>query len=197
MCRFLFQGDFLQVHARNEACKDAIRLGTDWLMFIDSDADFPVDTLQRLKDCDADVACADMWSRNVPSFRTVMRVGEPDPETGLKPSHPVPGNPTGVEDVDVCGMHCTLIRTSLLKRMKPPWFFAVEHGEDAGFCFKAKAEADAVIRCDFGVVAGHWGVARIAGQDWSRDAANQPMKVANIEMAKRAGIKNLREEGEM
>jgi hypothetical protein len=157
-----------------------------------------VDALDRLKKCDADIACADMWSRNVPSFRTVMRMGPVD-EQGGRAGYPVPGNPTGVEDVDICGMHFTLIRTSLLRRMKEqcpdrPWFWMAEHGEDAMFCFNAK-EVGATIRCDFSVMAGHWGVARMAGQDWSRDARNQPMSVANLEMMKRMGVTNLKEEG--
>jgi len=198
LCRFLFLGDHSQIAARNAACEDAIKHECEWLFFIDSDADFPVETLNRLKAVDADIACTDMWARNIPSFRTVMRLSEPD-ENGGRMCVPVPGTPTGVEDIDVCGMHCTLIKVSLLKKMQEanpeyPWFSGGTHGEDAAFCFRA-LELGASIKCDFGLMAGHWGVARMAGQDWSRDAANQPMKVANIEMMKRMGAKNLKEEG--
>lgn len=200
MCKFLFLGDHSQVQARNTACEDALAIGAEWVFFVDSDADFPVDTLERLKACDADIACADMWSRNIPSFRTVMRMGPPD-EHGSKAASPVPGNPTGVEDIDLCGMHCTLIRTSILTKMKErftdqPWFWVAGHGEDATFCFNAK-EVGATIKCDFSIMSGHWGVARMAGQDWSRDAKNQPMSVANVEMMRRMGVKNLQEEGEV
>ena len=196
MTKFLFLGDHSQVMARNGSCQDTIDIGAEWVWFIDSDADFPVETLEKLKACNSDIACTDMWSRNIPSFRTVMRMGI---HNGELASLPVQDFPTGVEDVDVCGMHCTLIRASLLRRMKEaypnrPWFWTSEHGEDATFCFAAK-ELGASIKCDFSVMSGHWGVARMAGQDWSRDANNQAMSVVNVEMMKRMGVKNLKEEG--
>lgn len=194
-CRFFFIQDNTQVGARNAACKAAIDVGAEWLLFIDSDADFPIDTLSRLKRCDADIACADMWSRNLPSFRTVMRL-RPSEEEGKLETYPVPDSPSGVEDVDLCGMHCTLIRVSLLKEMAEkyqgqPWFWATaDHGEDTVFCLRAM-ELKAKVRCDFSIMSGHWGVARMAGQDWSRDAANQPMPVYNVEMLRRMDVKNL------
>lgn len=202
MCKFLFLGDHSQIGARNAACEDAINEGFEWLLFVDDDADFPVETLERLKATGADIACADMWSRNIPSFRTVMRLTGKDSE-GKATAVPVSDSIAarkGVEDVDVCGMHCTLIRTSLLVRMREhfkdqPWFWSAKHGEDATFCFNAK-EIGASIKCDFGITAGHWGVARMAGSDWSRDARNQPMNIANLEMMKRMKTRNLpKEEG--
>jgi hypothetical protein len=191
MTKFLFLGDHTQVHARNMACKDAVEIGAEWLLFIDSDMDFPGDTLSRLKALDADISCADMWSRGWPSFRTVMRLGEKDAD-GMSAAKPVPGSPTGAEPIDVCGMACTLVKTSLLVKMKDhfkdqPWFWSGEHGEDATFCFKAK-ELGATAMCDFGIVAGHWGTTRMCGQDYTRDARNQPMKVDDEEMIARMGV---------
>lgn len=195
-CKFLFLGDHTQIHARNMACKDAVEIGADWVFFIDSDMDFPCDTLDRLKACNADIACTDMWSRGWPSFRTVMRNTPPD-ETGVSHSVPVPDWPTGVEDVDLCGMACTLIRTQFLREYRAhykdePWFWSGQHGEDATFCFRAKGMG-AVIRCDFGITAGHWGTTRMTGQDYTRDARNQPMSVSDPEMMKRMGTRNLPE----
>jgi hypothetical protein len=193
-CKFLFLRDHTQVHARNVACQDTIDENCDYLFFVDSDMDFPPNTLDRLKACDADIACTDMWARNWPSFRTVLRLSGAD-EAGKSKCLPVPDWPTGVEDIDVCGMACTLIKKSLLVRMKEkwpdqPWFWTAEHGEDAMFCFKAK-ELGASLKCDFGIVAGHWGVARMAGQDYTRDARNQPMKITDGEMMKRMAVTNL------
>lgn len=191
-CKFLFLGDHTQIGARNMAAQNAIDDGLDYLFFVDSDMDFPTDTLARLKACEADIACTDMWSRNIPSFRCVMRTVE-DKEGKGKMA--VPYNGTGVEDIDVCGMACTLIRTSLLKKMKealrgePVWFQSASHGEDASFCFMAKELCNATIKCDFSITAGHWGVLRLAGQDFTRDAANQPMTVAQPEMMARMGAK--------
>lgn len=194
MTKFLFIGDHTQVYARNMACEEAVKCGAEWLLFIDSDMDFPTDVLDRLKRCDADIACTDMWARGWPSFRTVMRRKGPDPKTGLHYCVPV-DVADGVESVDLCGMACTLIRTSLLVKMKEkfagqPWFWSGDHGEDATFCFKA-LEMGATIRCDFGIVAGHWGTTRMVGQDYTRDARNQPMAVTNEPMMARMGVFNL------
>ncbi len=194
MCKFLWIGDMSQVGARNAACEDALRENFEWLFFVDSDMDFPTDTLARLKACNADIACTDMWSRNIPSFRTVMVLGDKD-ERGMSQSRPVSDEIAAkkqVVDVDLCGMACTLIRTSLLKKMEKPYFWTAEHGEDATFCFKAK-DLGASIKCDFGITAGHWGVARMAGQDFTRDARNQMMTIANMEMMRRMDVRNLPE----
>lgn len=197
MCKFLFLGDHSQVYARNMACKDAVEIGAEWLLFLDSDMDWPVDTLSRLKALDSDIACTDMWSRGWPSFRTVMRLGEPD-STGMKPCVSLPDTESGIVETDVCGMACTLIKVSLLRAMKEkygdqPWFYAERHGEDASFCFKAK-DMGATIKCDLGIVAGHWGSTRMCGQDYTRDVKNQPMSVSDPEMLKRNGV-NLTREG--
>ena len=203
--RIMWQGDHMIADARNAACEQAIQLGADYLWFIDSDMDFPPDTLPRLKACDADVACTDMWSRGWPSFRTVMRSHKPD-GPGLIQSIPVkdeelpPVGERGVEDIDICGMACTLIKVDFLKRFKEhytdqPWFWTARHGEDATFCFNAKG-IGAVIKCDFGIVAGHWGVCRNVGQDYTRDAKNQPMAAFSDEpMMRRMGVHNLPKQG--
>lgn len=199
-CKFLYMEDSSQVKARNLGCEAALAEGFEWLYFIDSDMDFPVKTLDRLKALDADIACTDMWARSWPSFRTVMVYGEPD-ESGMKQlySHDIPVQTDSiaepvVRDVDCCGMACTLIKTSLLKKFQADdhlWFEASVHGEDASFCIRAKQKYDATIRCDFGVMAGHWGVCRMAGQDFTRDARNQKMTITNLDMMKRMGVLNL------
>lgn len=169
---FLIIGDKTQVKARNEACENAIASGSEYLFFVDSDQDFPPDALSRLKAVDADVACADMWSRNWPSFRLVLIPGEKNSE-GLTMYKPVPDeDANGIRDISFCGMGCTLIKTSVLKRMAEkfpdqPWFWAAHHGEDATFCFKV-LEMGGTVKCDFGLKSGHWGSMRMMGQDYTR-----------------------------
>jgi len=187
-CGFHFMGDYSVVHARNAAAQAAIQLGYEWLLIIDSDMDFPVQMLDRLKACDADIACADMWSRNIPSFRTVLRY---DPKNKRQL---IPYDGKGIEDVDCCGMACTLIKVSLIKKFAKkqtiPFVMGI-HGEDASFCILAKQKFKAIIKCDFDVKAGHWGVCRVAGQDWSRDARNGFGAVADPEYMKRMGARGL------
>lgn len=196
--KFLMLVDHTHLFARNAACQHAVDHGFDYVFFIDSDMDFPVDVLPRLKAVDADVACTDMWSRSIPSFRTVLRLSGAD-EHGKKTCIAVPDDVAakkGIEDVDVCGMACTLIKTSLLREMKrllngAPWFQSASHGEDASFCFMARELCNAKIKCDFSMIAGHWGTVRMVGQDWSRDASQAHGELALPEMMKRMGVRNL------
>lgn len=191
-----FFTDYSVVHARNAACSEAMRLGAEWLWFVDSDMDFPIDTLPRLQALDADIACVDMWSRSVPSFRTVMRYGKPE-RKGLKSLERFVAVEDSVADaklpadVDCCGMACTLIRTSLIRKFakaKMLPFTMSLHGEDAAFCILARKKFKATIRCDFGITAGHWGASRHAGQPWSRDPKNVFGQVADKEMLTRMGV---------
>lgn len=205
--KIMWLGDHSISDARNKACEAAIDEGAEYVFFVDSDMDFPPDTLSRLKAANADIACTDMWSRGWPSFRTVMRSHQVK-EDGWLQSVPVldeelpPAGERKVEDVDICGMACTLIRVDFLERFREhfkdqPWFWVARHGEDATFCFNAK-EIGATIRCDFGVVAGHWGVYRNIGQDFTRDARNQPMSVTEDQMVRRMGVHGLpNQEGEV
>lgn len=197
-CGFHFLGDYSVVHARNAAAQAAIQMGYEWLLFIDSDMDFPVQLLAKLKECDSDIACADMWSRNVPSFRTVMRYTKKKHKGQKMMFEPVK-NGAGIMDVDCCGMACTLIRVSLLRKFakkKLAPFSMSLHGEDAYFCIVARQKFGATIRCNFDVATGHWGVCRVAGQDWSRDARNGFGALADPEYMKRMGILGLEEHRE-
>lgn len=187
-----FYGDYSTSHARNAAAQDAVIKGAEWLFFVDSDMDFPINTMERLKALDADVACTDMWSRSIPSFRTVMRYG-PKSKDGKRQFVSIEKG-EGVMDIDCCGMACTLIKTSLLRKFakaKTMPFAMGVHGEDANFSILAKQKFKASMKCDFGVTAGHWGQVRMAGQEWSRDAQNGYGAVADPEFLKRMGARNV------
>lgn len=175
---FLFIRDKTQVEARNHACDKAMELGAEWIWFVDSDQDFPPDALERLKSVDADVACADMWSRSWPSFRIVFRATPPD-DIGKVLHVPVDDSVAsngGVEDITYCGMGCTLVKTSIVRRMRErfpdqPCFWVAYHGEDATFCFKV-LEMGGTVKCDFGLKSGHWGSIRMMGQEFTRDSSS-------------------------
>lgn len=194
-CGFHFLGDYAITQARNAAAAESIRMGYEWLFFVDSDMDFPVGTLERLKKCDADIACTDMWSRNWPSFRTVLKYGKK--EKGKLVLYPVDDETAKkgqVERIDCCGMACTLIRVDLFRKFakkKILPFSTGIHGEDASFCMLATQKFKATIKCDMGIVSGHWGVSRNVGQEFTRDARNQPGAVADPEFLKRMGARNI------
>lgn len=196
-CGFHFLTDYHVVMGRNAAVETAIRDGYEWLFFVDSDMDFPVNTLARLKACDADIACADMWSRNIPSFRTVMVYGKSERKglKKLKQLVPVPDDASGIVAINCCGMACTLIRVSLLKKFAKakmaPFATTGGHGEDAYFCIVAGQKFQATMKCDLSVVAGHWGVTRQAGSEWSRDVKNMFGAVPDPAYLKRMGVRGI------
>lgn len=169
---FIVIGDKSQVAARNEGCNAALASGADYLWFVDSDQDFQPDALTRLKAVGSDVACADMWSRGWPSFRLTLIPGEKDAD-GHVQYKPVPDEmATGIQPISFCGMGCTLIRTSILDKMREvyhdqPWFWTAHNGEDATFCFKV-LELGGTVKCDYSVKSGHWGHCRMMGQDYTR-----------------------------
>lgn len=189
-CEYRLIVDHTHVSGRNRAAAAALDGGFDYLMFLDSDMDWPVDALPRLKACGADIACTDMWGRGIPSVRIVSKGGLPVTDE-LAAGHEV-------EDIDACGMGCTLIHAQLLKRMKekiggPLWFQASSHSEDVSFCYLAKKLCGATIKCDFSMVAGHWGMIRNAGQDFTRDARNSAGKLVAPDVLRYAGATHLEE----
>ena len=171
-----FPCDYHIVGARNACVKVALEDGVDHLLFIDSDMDIPHDAYPRLLECDADIACGLMWTKHIPSFPTVFRDGRPF--TG-----------SGIEDIDECGMACTLIRTSLLKSMPLPWFYMDgSGGEDHIFCRSAR-KAGASIRCNFDVKTGHLGFIYYTGQDFTRNPEHQRAeRIGNREALEKYGV---------
>lgn len=185
-CEYQFIVDHTHVSGRNRAAKIAVDGGFDYLLFLDSDMDWPPETLQRLMLCKSDVACIDMWSRGIPSFRMVSK------KNGDGSIKPVPDDlATGIVDVETCGMGCTLIGVPLLKRMKEKlgelWFQAASHSEDVSFCYLAKEMFAASIKCDFGLLAGHYTTIRASGQPFMRDYNNRWAEIPDKESAKYGG----------
>lgn len=174
-CEIRCYADQTTTMARNLACRDAIKLGVDEVLWLDSDMDWPPNVLRILREADADIACIDMWTRAAPSRRTVLKL---DRERQAFVSWP--GRPDGVVEVDACGMACTLVRVPLIVSMmaqardvgmpEDQWFFQADAGEDVLFCERA-ARMGASIRCDFRHAAGHWGSYRFAGQPLAEDEA--------------------------
>lgn len=155
-----FPCDYHLVGARNACVATALENKAKHLLFIDSDMDVPSDAIPKLLECGADVACGVMWTKNIPSFPTVFRGGKP--HLG-----------EGIEDIDECGMACTLISTELLRSMQQPWFYMDgSGGEDHIFCRRVR-QAGATIRCNYDLRTGHLGFMYFSGQEFTTRPENQ------------------------
>ena len=171
-----FPCDYHIVGARNEAVETALRNKVSHLWFIDSDMDIPHDAYRKLMECDADIACGLMWTKHIPSFPTTFVKGKP--HCGA-----------GIEEIDECGMACTLIKTDFLRKMPKPWFYMDgSAGEDNIFCREAK-KLGATIKCNYTVETGHLGFIYYTGQRFTRNPANQnPDRIGNRDALEKYGV---------
>ncbi len=123
---------------RNQTAKFALEGEFDYLMFVDDDVSIPTDALKKLLACDADIAAAWTIIRGYPFQNMFFRhVGgdkntlENYPTSDFEPGTVVP--------CDAIGFSCVLIKTSLLKKVPPPWFVTgTSNTEDIYFCMKAR-----------------------------------------------------------
>jgi len=103
------------IHLARQLVADyALDNGFDWLVQLDDDATFPDDLLRRLLSHQKDVVCALAYQR-WPPYLACAYDTEPDGITGT----PLEGiEHTGLRRVDVSGFHCSIIRTSVFKRLR-------------------------------------------------------------------------------
>lgn len=118
---------FDPAQSRNEGAKRLLELGTEAILFVDSDMEFPHDALLRLLGHGLDVVGADYRRRGPPfdklgTFNTTM----PQPSSGL------------VERI-VLGFGLFMVKTDVLRSLSMPWFERRYIGEgciteDVTFC---------------------------------------------------------------
>ena len=143
---------------RNQCAKIAIESGADYLLFWDDDVLVPLDFIDSLLSCNADIAAADVIIRGYP-FNHMAFVG--DGKQGLVPipnlAPLVKKQKSNVLNVDAVGFSLCLIKTSLLKKMTDPYFITgLRNTEDIYFCLKAREiDKNVSIKLDTRVQCGH------------------------------------------
>ena len=140
---------------RNEIVGDFLNgSACDWLWFLDTDVEFPADTLDRLLQATADgerkIVAAPYWSIDDEGEPYCTWMGIDD--GSLLPFREIPAGQT--IELDACGMGCTLIHRDVFvdiaaaQTQDDPWIWfghdlvATEHGaarlgEDVSFCIRA------------------------------------------------------------
>lgn len=157
--------------ARQLMCDYALDHGFDWLVQLDDDATFPVDLIRRLLSHQKDVICALAYQRKPPHLTCAFEIGT-DGQMGI----PLEGiEHTGLRRVDVSGFHCSLLRTSVIQRLRDglkdvegkvlvpgtrQYFGGFENklGEDFAFCLNLK-KLGIPMYVDTEVISGHIGQA--------------------------------------
>lgn len=123
---------------RNNLVADALRSGCTHLFMLDTDQQYPADTLMRLLS-HKKLAVGARIRRRYPPFDNLMfrgTVGAYEPIQGWTPGD--------LLEVDATGTGCMLFDTTVFKRLRAPWFETRTHnnkpvGEDFVFCSKLRA----------------------------------------------------------
>lgn len=120
-------------NSRTSLAQDAIKNGSDYILWLDSDIIFPTDVFYRLKNHNKDIVSATYSTRKKP-VRTVAFLDQFDAEHRLTET-------TGIHPVYAVGMGCMLVNTSVFKKLPEPWFSLYWDcegkqftGEDIFFC---------------------------------------------------------------
>ena len=143
---------------RNQCAKIALDINADYLLFWDDDVLVPMDFIDHLLGCDADIAAADVLIRGLP-FDHMAFIG--DKNGGL---HTIQDTAPLVKKakslvipVDAVGFSLCLIKVDLLRKMTDPWFITgTQNTEDIYFCLKARQlDKNTSIKLDTRIQCGH------------------------------------------
>lgn len=155
-------GRILTPVAREHLCKVAIEQGAEYILMTDNDGIFPVDLFERLVAHDVDVVAPLAFTRNAPHLPVLYQVNQGFDAQERKPYFfcqyvtKYPRNQ--LVEVAATGFHAVLIKTAILKKMQPPFFFSTTGtGEDIFFCIQAARQAGAKIFVDTSIQTGHLG----------------------------------------
>lgn len=156
--------------ARQLAADFALDNKFDWLVQLDDDATFPTDVLRRLLAHQKDVVCALAYQRRPPHLTCAFEIGE-DGMMGVA----LEGiEHTGLRRVDVSGFHCSIMRTSVIKKLRDAGIrqyfggFDNKVGEDFAFCFHLK-KVGVLVHLDTELIAGHIGSAIEVNEAYKRE----------------------------
>lgn len=148
-------GTYLHV-ARQDLAEAALLNGADYILWLDSDARFPADALERLLETGQDIVGCNYSNRGIPPSPTAVDLAGNKFVT-------LPES-TGLEEVKVMGFGCLLTSKRVFAAIEHPWF-ALEWnedgrnvGEDVYFLRKAReAGYRAYVDQDLSQEIGHIG----------------------------------------
>lgn len=148
--------------ARNSFAKQAIKVGADYVLWLDSDMIFPQDTLKKMLRHMAegkDIVSGLYFRRRDPYTPVIFKqLGVVDGKQVNEGYDDYP--PESIFEVAACGFGCVMMKTSVLFDVgmeKGNWFEPAEgYGEDLAFCRRAK-DLGYKIWCDSTIKCGHVG----------------------------------------
>lgn len=169
---FINIGRIFTPAAREEAAKKALEKEMDYIFFVDDDMIVPDDLFLRLYRHHkiADVVCPLAFTRNEP-YKPVMYASVEGYDAVNRADYFInnvvmnyPKNK--LVEVDACGFGAALVKTSILKKITPPYFMCSEGtGEDILFCYKVRKSGGRVFM-DTTFNIGHLGHPQVITEEF-------------------------------
>ena len=146
------------VSARNKIVYEAIKDNWDYIFFMDSDMEFPPETLGRLLNHNKDIVGGFYLRKKKGYLPNAFKLGFAEGDKLLTEFV------LDFREVEAIGTGCLLVKTDVFKKMEKPWFEYVPTEsvdghmmtEDIVFCKRAK-KLDYKIYCDGTIACGHIG----------------------------------------
>jgi len=145
---------------RNEAARLALELDCDYLMFVDDDMIVQNNMLESLIDADKDIVMAHTYIRGYPFHPMSFKdIGNDPSDIRLTYFDDIMEkvDEKGLAECSAVGFAAVLIKTSVLRRLEPPYFVTTPNStEDVYFCLRCKVELGEVsIAVDTKCPTGH------------------------------------------
>lgn len=171
--------------ARQLAADFAVDQGFDWLVQLDDDATFPSDVLRQLTSHNKDVVCALAYQRKPPHLPCIFELGDANEKGERLMGAPMDGiERTGLRRVDVSGFHCSIIKTSVFKKLRDgvkdadgkvlvpgtrQYYGGFDNklGEDFSACINMK-KVGVQVWCDTNLISGHIGSSVIVDEEYKK-----------------------------
>ena len=161
-CSLMMKSGALVYMSRDQMAVTAIQNEFDYVMWFDSDMQFPPDTLKRLMktmtENNYDILSG-VYFRRVPPYSPVLFdkleiTGDTADFTEFKEI------PKGIFEVGACGFGCVLMKTDVFFDVQSRFGAMFAHiggnGEDTSFCWRAR-QCGYKVMCDPSLVCGHVG----------------------------------------
>ena len=140
---------------RNKITTEALRLGVDWVLYLDDDQILQPDTLDRLLAADKDIISAHYCQRQSP-FNPVLMQQYANGNHSWKQLEPTD---RGIVSIEAAGAGCLLVKRKVLEALQPPYWTLgqinpASWGDDLDFCLRVR-QAGFTIYCDLENSIGH------------------------------------------
>ena len=165
--------------ARNKSAEMAVEGGFTHIMFIDSDMQFPANSMQKLLELDKDIVGGLYYRRQVPHMPTLNVIEGDSIVIPTLDKYPM-DKPFKIFSVATGFL---MVKTSVFKKIPAPWFGfgkykgKKEMGEDVFFCRKANDHGFEVW-CDPTIPLGHVGEYTYTKQDYDAYQDLRPEKAS-------------------